>query len=72
MLLKSCDMIVQNRGGCGQGPFEHCVEEISVLIEDGFQILQSLSEEEKSLYLTLKVTIKSKGLKLWAGTSTPW
>ena len=48
-LLKSCDMIVQNRGGWGQGPFEHRVEEISILVEDGFQILQSFSEKKKSL-----------------------
>ena len=29
-------LILQNQGGWGQGPFEHCVKETSVLVEDGF------------------------------------
>ena len=67
VLLKSCDMIVQNRGGWGQGPFEYRVEEISILVEDGFQILQSFSEEEKTSLSNSKSDDKKQRLETMGG-----
>ena len=60
-------MIVQKWGGWGQGPFEHCVDEIAVLVEDGFPNWGHVQKKKKTYLTNSKGDDKKQRLETMGG-----